>query len=176
MERPNISVSMPILWVRPSIQVIHQTAKNSILTSEEIECLINYFSGLYSSGGSVSTRDSLIFLLQNLVFLINLKKSILHPTQKIPYLRIRIKSVEMTIALPQEKKIRFYISVSLYWRGQQLLNGVHQIYWLISINNNSSYSSTTAISGNAAAANYGVKHESGESLSEEVTAGLNCWV
>ena len=112
-----IYVSMPILWVRPSIQVIHQTAKNSILTSEEIECLINYFSGLYSSGGSVSTRDSLIFLLQNLVFLINLKKSILHPTQKIPYLRIRIKSVEMTIALPQEKKIRFYISVSLLKRS-----------------------------------------------------------
>ena len=113
LERPNISVSMPILWVRPRIQVIHQTAKNSNLTSEEIDCLINYFSGLYSSGGSVSTKDSIIFLLQNF-FLISLKKSILQPTQKIPYLRIRIKSVEMTTALPHEKKIRFYISVSLY--------------------------------------------------------------
>ena len=44
----------------------------------------------------------MIYLLQNLGFVINLKKSFLHPTQKIEFLGI-IDSVEMTMSLPREK-------------------------------------------------------------------------
>ena len=44
----------------------------------------------------------MIYLLQNLGFVINLKKSFLHPTQKIEFLGI-IDSVEVTMSLPREK-------------------------------------------------------------------------
>ena len=47
----------------------------------------------------------MIYLLQNLEFVVNLKKSIVHPTQtqRIEFLGIIIDSVEMTMSLPQEK-------------------------------------------------------------------------
>ena len=52
---------------------------------------------------TILSRDSVIYLLQNLGFVINLKKSVLHPTQRIEFLRMIIDSVEMTVTLPQEK-------------------------------------------------------------------------
>lgn len=48
-------------------------------------------------------RDTLIFLLQNLGFLINLKKSEFQPTQHIQFLGVEIDSVSMIVSLPQEK-------------------------------------------------------------------------
>ena len=54
---------------------------------------------------AILSRDTVIYLLQNLEFVVNLKKSILHPTQtqRIEFLGIIIDSVEMTMSLPQEK-------------------------------------------------------------------------
>ena len=52
---------------------------------------------------AILSRDTVIYLLQNLGFVINLKKSVLHPTQRIEFLRMIIDSVEMTVSLPQEK-------------------------------------------------------------------------
>ena len=51
----------------------------------------------------ILSRDTVIYLLQNLGFVINLKKSVLHPTQIIEFLGMIIHSVEMTVPLPQEK-------------------------------------------------------------------------
>jgi len=48
-------------------------------------------------------RDTLIFLLQSLGFLINIKKSQLNPTQKIQFLGVNIDSIKMEVSLPQEK-------------------------------------------------------------------------
>ena len=45
----------------------------------------------------------MIYLLQNLGFVINLKKEVFHPTQRIEFLWIIIDSVEMTVSLPQKK-------------------------------------------------------------------------
>ena len=52
---------------------------------------------------AIVTRDSVIYLLQNLGFIINLKVSVLHPTQRIEFLGMMIDSVEMTVSLPQKK-------------------------------------------------------------------------
>ena len=52
---------------------------------------------------AILSRDTVIYLLQNLGFVINLKKSVLHPTQRIQFLGMIIDSVEMTVSLPQEK-------------------------------------------------------------------------
>ena len=50
-------------------------------------------------------RDTTIFLLQSLGFLINVKKSVFEPTQKIEFLGMVVDSVEMTLSLPEEKVI-----------------------------------------------------------------------
>ena len=53
-------------------------------------------------------RDILIFLLQTLGFVINRKKSVLVPLQKIEFLGLEIESVRIIITLPPEeiKKLR----------------------------------------------------------------------
>ena len=49
-------------------------------------------------------RDTLIYLLHNLGFLINIKKSVLQSYQTMQFLGIEIKSIDMAITLPQQKK------------------------------------------------------------------------
>ena len=48
-------------------------------------------------------RDTIIFLLTRLRFVINLKKSILVPVQKIEFLGLEIDTAEMKLFLPQRK-------------------------------------------------------------------------
>ena len=48
--------------------------------------------------------ETQIYLFQNLGFLINRKKSVLEPCQNIQFFGIGIKSLEMTLTFPQEKK------------------------------------------------------------------------
>ena len=50
------------------------------------------------------TRDTLIYLLQNLGFLINIKISVLQTCQTIQFLGKEINSIDITVTLPQEKK------------------------------------------------------------------------
>ena len=49
-------------------------------------------------------QGTLIYLLQNLVFLINSKNSVLEPCQNIAFLGIEVNSIEVTLTLPQDKK------------------------------------------------------------------------
>ena len=49
------------------------------------------------------SRDTMIFLLTQLGFVINLKKSVLVPVQQIEFLGLEIDSVEMKLFLPQRK-------------------------------------------------------------------------
>ena len=49
-------------------------------------------------------RDTLIFFLQGLGFLINIQKSVFQPCHVIQFLGIETDSVNMTLGLPQEKK------------------------------------------------------------------------
>ena len=51
----------------------------------------------------LQAKETLIFLLQNLGFVINFKKSQLAPVKEIEFLGLVINSVKMTLALPQEK-------------------------------------------------------------------------
>ena len=55
--------------------------------------------------GSLQAKETLIFLLQNLGFVINIKKSQLTPVKEIEFLGLVINSVNMTLALPQEKDL-----------------------------------------------------------------------
>ena len=48
-------------------------------------------------------QNTVIFHLQNLGFISNLKKSILQPSQKVEFLGVIVDSVKMELPLPQEK-------------------------------------------------------------------------
>ena len=54
-------------------------------------------------GGNNLNQGTVIYPLQNLGFVINLKKSVLHPTQRIEFLGMIIDSVGMTVYLRQAK-------------------------------------------------------------------------
>ena len=55
----------------------------------------------------LQAKETLIFLLQNLGFVINIKKSQLTPVKEIEFLGLVINSVNMTLAFPRKK---FWIS------------------------------------------------------------------
>ena len=69
--------------------------------------VITYLDYLLILGNSMSeiflARDSVIFLLQHLGFVINLKKCVLDPAQEIEFLGLIVNSQTMTLPLPAEK-------------------------------------------------------------------------
>ena len=69
-------------------------------------CLVIYLDGILLMGRTeeiLMSRNTLIFLLQHLGFLINLKKSVLTPSQQIESLGPTIDTYTMTVALTEEK-------------------------------------------------------------------------
>ena len=52
---------------------------------------------------TMQARDTIIFLLQHLGFVINLKKSVLDPCQEIEFLGMIINSNNLSISLPPQK-------------------------------------------------------------------------
>lgn len=53
--------------------------------------------------GILRDRDSTLWLLQNLGFVMNWKKSVLHPAQCMEYLGVIINSLEMKLFLSEGK-------------------------------------------------------------------------
>ena len=51
----------------------------------------------------MTLRDTLIFLLQNLGFVINFNKSVLDPCHALEFLELEINSLNMRVELPKEK-------------------------------------------------------------------------
>ena len=54
----------------------------------------------------MTARDTLILLLQNLGFVINLKKLILHPVKQLEFLGLQKNTEEMKLFLSEEKLIQ----------------------------------------------------------------------
>ena len=52
---------------------------------------------------TILSSNTVIYLLQNLGFFVNLKKSVLHPRHRIEILGMIINTVEMNVSLLQEK-------------------------------------------------------------------------
>ena len=63
-------------------------------------------------------RDTVILLLQELGFVINLKKLVMIPSQEIEFLGMVINSKRMTISLPEEKLQKVKLCLDLYQRPQ----------------------------------------------------------
>ena len=86
------------------------------------------------------SRDTVIFLLTHLGFVINLKKSMLNPVQKIEFLGLEIDSVAMKLSLPQ-RKVEKIVQMS-----QNALNnfeGIDPVDWEVDFNNTGNLASQT---------------------------------
>ena len=72
--------------------------------------VIIYLDDLLILGNSMSkiitARDSVIFLLQHLGFVINLKKRVFNPVQDIEFFDLIVNSQAMTLSLPKEKIVK----------------------------------------------------------------------
>ena len=104
-----VRIPLSVFWTWSSPKAvckINKSATLSILHKLYIR-IIAYLDDFVILGKTleetVLSRDTVVCLLQNLGFVINLKKSVLHPTQRTEFLGMIIDSVEMTVSLPQEK-------------------------------------------------------------------------
>ena len=81
----------------------------------------------------VVARDSVIFLLQHLCFVINLKKCVIDPVQEIEFLGLIMNSQTITLSLPEERigEIKDQY-LSLYKASESLLDLIKLIGTLFS--------------------------------------------
>ena len=112
LGRKLVRVPVPMLWFGTSSHNIHKIIKGSNLSSETSDdiTVIIYLDDLLILGKSMSeiltARDSVIFLLQHLGFVISLKKCVLDPVQEIELLGLILNSHAMTLSLPNEKIVK----------------------------------------------------------------------
>ena len=85
-------LKVPISLLRkPSVKIIY--LDDMLLMASSLEDLL-------------MARDTLIFIIQHLGFLINIKKSYLEPTPTLEFLGVIVDSGEMTLSLPKEKLLK----------------------------------------------------------------------
>ena len=85
-------LKVPISLLRkPSVKIIY--LDDMLLMASSLEDLL-------------MARDTLIFILQHLGFLINIKKSYLESTSILKFSRVIVDSGEMTLSLPKEKRLK----------------------------------------------------------------------
>ena len=112
MVNESLRISLLMFSLGTNSQNLHKIAENIDACTEE-----NKYSGSnilrrYAYNGSnngriLISRDTVIFLLQLLGFVLNLEKSILNPVQEIAFLGAAINSLKMCLSLLQEKVLRF---------------------------------------------------------------------
>ena len=110
-EIPQIQVGGHTLLVSCSPLIFTKLMKVPISLLWRLNlCLIIYLDNMLIMARSVQElifhRDTVIYLLHNLGFVLNLKKSVLEPSQKIEFLGMVIDSMKMEISLPHKKLVK----------------------------------------------------------------------
>ena len=107
LVRETLQVSLSLFWTKPSTKnfyKITQTPSFSI-TSPEILIII-YLGNMFLIGHIIEEtllpRDTVIFLFPQLRFVVNLKKPVLTPTQRIELLVVAVESLIVTLSLPDK--------------------------------------------------------------------------
>ena len=114
----------------------------------------------------------MIYLLQNLGFALNLKKSVLEPSQKIEFLGMVIDSIKMEISLPQEKLVKLISQCEQVAGSKEIAIMDLKVNRETRINCPSNTASTTSSSILATFANPGI--ETFEMLSCQSTFRQGC--
>ena len=96
----------------PAPRIFTKLLKISVSVLRRLNILsIIYLDDMLLIGHTVEetlmTRDTVIFLLQQLGFVLNLKKSVLTPTRRIEFLGVTVDSLIMTLSLPEKKLSKF---------------------------------------------------------------------
>ena len=108
-----MSSSAFVFGLGPAPKVFHKLLKipNALLSRIKI-CLILYLDDILLMGRTLqeimTSRDTLIFLLQNLEFVIDLKMSIFHPVKQLEFLGLQINTEDMALS-PSEEKLTHII-------------------------------------------------------------------
>ena len=108
MGRESLRIPVSLFWSRTSPSNFSKIFKVliSLLRRLNIRILI-YLDDMLLMCQSIErllvARDTVIFLLQHLGFVINLKKSVMEPVQTIEYLGLVTNSIQMTLSLTEEK-------------------------------------------------------------------------
>ena len=111
LVRETLRVSFSLFWTRPSTKNFYKITQNSSFSVMLPEHTKYNLLGQYAvdrlyNQRNVNGQRQLIFLLQQLGFVLNLKKSVLTPTQRIEFLGVTVDSLTMTLSLPEKKVSR----------------------------------------------------------------------
>ena len=108
MGRKFIQISLVTLWSGSSHFDFHQTSEDSNCLIKEDQCKNKNIFGRHASNGpnverNFARKGDIDFSVTNCRFVINLKMSQLTPLKEIESLGLVLNSVNMTLALPNEK-------------------------------------------------------------------------
>ena len=108
VEKYSLRVHVPVFWTRPSTKGVYKVIENSNLSPEKDQyqsdnIFRRYVNFSHTIREAHISRDTVIYLLQSLGFIINIKKSILHLCHNIEFLEMEIDSIKMTLSLTPEK-------------------------------------------------------------------------
>lgn len=108
VEWKHLRVSLLMVRTRSCTSSVQKINENSHLSAKQTECEDNNILGQHvitqrAMEEMLQALDSLIFLLQNLSFVINKEKSQFQPVPKIEFLRLVVNSVSVTLPLPKNK-------------------------------------------------------------------------
>ena len=108
MGREFILIPLFMFWPGSSPTGFHKTSQGPNCLIKEDQHKNNNIFGRHASNGlnverNFASKGDIDFLLQNIGFVTNFMKSQLAPVKEIEFLRLVINSINMTIALPQEK-------------------------------------------------------------------------
>ena len=95
-------MSLPQLWTRPSTKDFQKIIKGTNVSAAAFDDLGGNKNLGRSPKDILTGRDSVIYLLRHLDFVINFKKCMLMPTQKIKFLGMTVNSKTMTLPFPQK--------------------------------------------------------------------------
>ena len=117
MERSKLSAYLPVLCCGASTKIFARLLKIPISLLKKLNVFRKMFLGnilimVSSIEEMVLARDTLIFLLQDLIFFINRKKTVFQSRDVIQSIGMEIDSVNMILDLPQVKKK--FNSINLY--------------------------------------------------------------
>ena len=140
VERPSIRVLLPLIRAFSSFSGFYQVIKSPYFSLEKPQYKNDNLPRRHAPNGTLEdllmARDTLIFILQHLGFLINIKKSYLEPTSTLEFLGVIVDSgkretPQSTESLPGHPRKR-----------ESNSQGTKQTDWEVIIHSNSSPSST----------------------------------
>ena len=146
---------MSMFWFGSASNNVYKTVKNSNSSVEEVSQ--RYFLIMTTSIDELTmTQDNLIYLLQCLDFLINLKQPVLLPSQTLEFLGVEINSKDMILRLPKEKENKIVEQCQFALSKPSIAIKVDSGCRSFGISSHCSSSSTSTLSCYSASADNGV--------------------